>query len=300
MLQACALSFFLLLLLAGCSTTALHSSSAMVDDARKDYLYLLENLNDGKVAIWRDSRGIEHHFAVFSTYAESNNLCRDYFNTSIQQRIESDRVFGTSCRISAMKWQYVRKSEASSRMHYLEFMRLEAGFHASFAGSDSTTGQRRGISYPSRYTLSPFLSQKSKAAEAKYGIALRSMIDDASRQQNFHPCLIHAIVFYESGYNPNAASPCCAGLMQLGKAAAKEVHVVNRKDPRQNLTGGSRYLQKKLNEQGINKNISLALASYNCGYGTIKNNNFQIPQRCWSNNPRHYVSKILSKFKQCN
>ncbi|MDQ6975958.1 MAG: lytic transglycosylase domain-containing protein, partial [Mariprofundaceae bacterium] len=144
-----------------------------------------------------------------------------------------------------------------------------------------------------------FLLEKSKSAESKYGIALRRLIDDASRQQNFHPCLIHAVVFHESAYNPNAASPCCAGLMQLGKAAAKEVHVVNRKDPRQNLNGGSYYLRKKLNEPGINNNISLALAAYNCGYGVIKKNKFKIPYRCWSNKPRQYVSKILSKFQQC-
>lgn len=305
------MGLLMLLFLSSCANRALQTSSGMASDAQQDYIYLLENLNDGKLAIWRDSRGTEHHFAVFSTYPQKNKLCRDYFNTIINGSVESEKDFGTSCRVGVNQWQYIQGSDQTSKAHYMQFMRLEKGFKSDYGkqplehkhsrpAPNRGSSSKKGIAYPARYTLSPFLLNKSTAAESKYQIPLRRLIDDASRPQDLHPCLIHAIVFYESGYNPNAASPCCAGLMQLGKAAAKEVRVANRKDPRQNLNGGAYYLKKKLNERGINNNISLALASYNCGYGVIKKNNFKIPQRCWSNNPQQYVAKILSKFQQCN
>ncbi|MDQ6979441.1 MAG: lytic transglycosylase domain-containing protein, partial [Mariprofundaceae bacterium] len=162
------------------------------------------------------------------------------------------------------------------------------------------TATPHGIGYPTSYTLSPFFSEHAKKAEKKYHIPLRKMIDDVGKQQDFHPCFIHSVVFYESGYNPQAASPCCVGLMQLGKAAAKETGVRNRRDPLQSLQGGVRYLNLKMNEPGIHGNVGLALASYNCGYGTIKKNHFKIPQRCWSNSPQQYVKKILSKYKECH
>lgn len=297
-----ALMLMLVLSFLGCANKVLHSD-AMPDDARQDYVYLLEKLNDGKLAMWKASDGMKHQFAVFSTYPEKDRLCRDYFSFTVAAGRESNRTYGTSCRAANKTWHYVEGSEHTSQRHYQQFMRLESGFYQYQRPSrpqQQTGTVPKGIAYPGSYTLSPFFSSTSKKAEGKYGIPLRSMIDRTSRQQDFHPCLIHSMVYYESGYNPNAATSCCSGLMQLGKAAAKETNVRNRKDPQQSLNGGARYLQQKLNEPGINKNISLALASYNCGYGTIKKNNFKIPRRCWSNNPQQYVQKILGKFQQCN
>jgi len=296
----------LLLWLTACAPQhAVQSFGASPSDAYKDFVYLLETLDDGKLAEWQDSRGSRHAFAVFSTYVSNQGVCRDYFHITNTGAHANQRRFGTSCRSEAQSWLYLQGSEAESQQHYQRFLQLDEGFkqprqqYPMLAPTRQDTASPRSIAYPSSYTLSPFFTAHAKKAEQKYQLPLRQMIDDVGKQQNFHPCFMHAVVFYESGYNPHAATPCCAGLMQLGKAAAKEAGVTNRHDPRQSLQGGARYLHLKLNEPGINNNVGLALASYNCGYGTIKNNNFKIPQRCWSNNPQQYVEKILSKYKQC-
>jgi len=284
---------------------AVQSFGSVPSDAREDFVYLLETLDDGKLAEWQDSRGSQHAFAVFSTYVSRERVCRDYFHIINTGSYAKHRRFGTSCRIGKLAWQHVQGSEVESEKHYQRFLQLDAEFkqpqrqHPTPPPVQQHTASPRSIAYPSTYTLSPFFIEHAQTAEKKYRIPLRQMINDVSKQQNFHPCFIHSVVFYESGYNPNAASPCCVGLMQLGKAAAKESGVTNRRDPRQSLQGGARYLHLKMNERGINGNVGLALASYNCGYGTIKKNNFKIPQRCWSNKPQQYVEKILSKYKQC-
>ena len=267
----------------------------------QDYMWLLENLDDGKVATWQDSNGGEHHFAVFSTYPENQKLCRDYFHIVVGR---SNRNYGTSCRVGKEQWQHVLNSERTAQLHYAEFMQLEQEFNTPSKiqpGKVKTNNfGSRNINYTPSYNLSSFFSKHSTRAESKYGLPLRNMIDDAAQKQNFHSCLVHSVVFHESSYNPSAASGCCVGLMQLGKATASEVGVSNRRNAQQNLNGGTVYLRKKLNERGIDGKISLALASYNCGYGTIKKNNFQIPERCSSNKPREYVNNILKRFKECN
>lgn len=80
------------------------------------------------------------------------------------------------------------------------------------------------------------------------------------------PALVKAVILIESGGRPNAVSKKGAkGMMQIMDATAKELGI-DPTDPRQNIEGGSRYLQKMYDRFGA---IDLALAAYNMGQGAL-------------------------------
>lgn len=77
------------------------------------------------------------------------------------------------------------------------------------------------------------------------------------------PRLVKAVIGAESAFNPSAVSSVgAAGLMQLMPGTAKQLGVKDVFNPKQNVEGGSRYLQQQINEFG---SIELGLAAYNWG-----------------------------------
>lgn len=106
--------------------------------------------------------------------------------------------------------------------------------------------------------------------------------------------LLHAVITAESSYDPNAISRAGAvGLMQLMPETAKQYGVSNRRDPRQNIYGGSRYLRYLL--KLFNNNLVLALAAYNAGEGTVKKYGNKIPPYKETQN---YVNKVIKYYKK--
>tara|TARA_R110000782_G_scaffold15189_5_gene44572 strand:+ start:5275 stop:5883 length:609 start_codon:yes stop_codon:yes gene_type:complete len=106
--------------------------------------------------------------------------------------------------------------------------------------------------------------------------------------------LVHAVITAESSYNPNAISRAGAvGLMQLMPETAKQYGVSNRRDPKQNIYGGSRYLRYLL--KLFKNDLSLALAAYNAGEGTVKRYGNKIPPY---KETRNYVNKVIKYYKK--
>ncbi len=106
--------------------------------------------------------------------------------------------------------------------------------------------------------------------------------------------LLHAVITAESSYNPNAISRAGAvGLMQLMPATAKQYGVSNRRDPKQNIYGGSRYLRYLL--KLFKNDLTLALAAYNAGEGTVKKYGNKIPPY---KETRNYVKKVIKYYKK--
>src|SRR5207248_3311353 len=98
--------------------------------------------------------------------------------------------------------------------------------------------------------------------------AIRSFIEEASRETKLPVALIDAVIRTESGYRPHAVSRKGArGLMQLLPETGREVGISNLFDPRDNIVAGARYLKKLFSQFG---NIRLAVAAYNAGPGAVQ------------------------------
>ncbi|NOQ36448.1 MAG: transglycosylase SLT domain-containing protein [Methylococcaceae bacterium] len=133
------------------------------------------------------------------------------------------------------------------------------------------------------------ISRYARANKKKY----TPYIKQAAKKYRVSEKLLHAVILAESAYNPNAVSSAGAvGLMQLMPATARRYGVTNRNDPKQNISGGARYLRDLL--KMFNSNLTLAVASYNAGEGAVKKYNNSIPPY---KETRNYVKKVLAFYK---
>lgn len=105
--------------------------------------------------------------------------------------------------------------------------------------------------------------------------------------------LVKAVVHVESGFDPYAVSAKGAsGLMQLMPQTASRYGVRRIFDPRQNITGGVRYLRDLLSE--FAGNTRLALAGYNAGENAVIRYNGVPPYP----ETRGYVAQVMSLYER--
>ncbi|HJR06017.1 MAG TPA: lytic transglycosylase domain-containing protein [Pyrinomonadaceae bacterium] len=94
------------------------------------------------------------------------------------------------------------------------------------------------------------------------------MIFRAGKEYGVDPRLIHAVVFQESRYKKDAKSYAGAeGLMQMMPATAARFAVEGKTGVEQNVYAGTKLLRWLLKR--FDGNISLALAGYNAGEGSV-------------------------------
>jgi len=122
--------------------------------------------------------------------------------------------------------------------------------------------------------------------------AIDSLVQEAAALNGLDPCLILSIMRAESSFNRSAVSPKGAmGLMQLMPATATRFGVRDFFDPRENVLGGSRYLNWLLNR--FSGDVRLALAGYNAGEGAVEFYGYRIPPFLETQN---YVRTIYSRY----
>ena len=108
---------------------------------------------------------------------------------------------------------------------------------------------------------------------------------------NVDPILIMTVIKYESGFCASAVSPAGAcGLMQLMPGTAAGLGVADAFSPYQNISGGTLYIRRQLDNFG--GNVALALAAYNAGPGAVIENGGIPPYA----ETQSYVSLILSDY----
>lgn len=115
-------------------------------------------------------------------------------------------------------------------------------------------------------------------------------IQRAASDAGLDPRLLAAMVWQESGFNPEAISGSGAiGLAQLMPATADGLGV-DPHDPIQNLGGGARYLAWTIQEFG---SVELGLAAYNAGPGNVRAANGipDIPET------QAYVPRVLEYYR---
>jgi soluble lytic murein transglycosylase-like protein len=109
------------------------------------------------------------------------------------------------------------------------------------------------------------------------------------------PALIEAVIQAESAFDPHAESHKGAvGLMQLMPATAARYGVRDRRDPRQNIIGGARYLRDLLDEF---RDLPLALAAYNAGEGAVRRYGNSIPPYQETQTYVRRVQDFYSRFR---
>ncbi|MCL2062252.1 MAG: lytic transglycosylase domain-containing protein [Firmicutes bacterium] len=137
----------------------------------------------------------------------------------------------------------------------------------------------------------------------RYPRRYRDTVARISAEYSVPPPLVHAVIFAESGYNPNAVSPKGAvGLMQLMPQTARfcalkinvAFHEEKLTDPHYNLQLGVFYLSYLLEK--FNSEAD-AIAAYNAGEGNVRSwidrGLTEIPFK----ETRAYVNKVLSAQK---
>ena len=121
-----------------------------------------------------------------------------------------------------------------------------------------------------------------------------AIINVASRANGVEGELVHAIIWAESSYNPNAVSPAgAAGLMQLMPETARSYGVRNVFDPAENIQAGVKIMRQLLAK--FDGDPELALAAYNAGaYAVIRAGN-RIPPHPET---EAYVPKVMDYYRR--
>lgn len=147
------------------------------------------------------------------------------------------------------------------------------------------------IKTDSRYTL--FIRSPRKSAATDRFHYYEEIISDASKRYGIEIPLIRALIKTESDFDPRAVSRSGAkGLMQLMPKTAEDMGVKEPFDPRENIFGGTRYLDLLLKR--FNYNQELALAAYNAGPETVETSRAVPPIR----ETKDFVAKVMNYYRR--
>ena len=120
-----------------------------------------------------------------------------------------------------------------------------------------------------------------------------AMVDEISAANGVDTFLARAIIQAESAFNYKARSRAGAlGLMQLMPATAERFGVLDPFDPRQNITGGVKYL-KWLSDYYAG-DLRKVVAAYNAGEGAVNRHNGIPPFR----ETMAYVPRVLDLYQR--
>jgi hypothetical protein len=124
-------------------------------------------------------------------------------------------------------------------------------------------------------------------------VDLHEMLATAGHEHNVDVDLLASLVKAESGGNAHAVSPTGArGLMQLMPGTATGLGVENSFEPKQNVRGGTTYLDALLTR--YHDNMALALAAYNAGPAAVDKYHGIPPYH----ETKVYVARVIHEFNR--
>lgn len=134
---------------------------------------------------------------------------------------------------------------------------------------------------------------KTEMAKVIRSPEMLAMVDEIAAANGVDTYLARAIIQAESAFNYKARSQVGAlGLMQLMPATAERFGVLDPFDPRQNITGGCKYL-KWLTDH-FKGDLAKVVAAYNAGENAVERYHGVPPYR----ETRAYVPKVLDLFRR--
>ena len=134
------------------------------------------------------------------------------------------------------------------------------------AESISSVAEKLSFNTDLRIPLLPEKPPDRNSLKIKY---YEQIIERASVLYQVDPDLISAMVMVESRYKSQAGSKKGAtGLMQLMPATAKELGVLDIRNPEENILAGTKYLRQLIDK--FEGDVELALAAYNAGYRKVR------------------------------
>ena len=123
---------------------------------------------------------------------------------------------------------------------------------------------------------------------------LDAVVNRFSSDLGLPPALVHSVIAAESAYDPQAVSSKGAvGLMQLMPETARELNVTDRRNPSENVRGGTAYLKQLLDRYaGSSDSLLRALAAYNAGPARVDAYDGLPPY----NETRAFVRRVIERF----
>lgn len=119
---------------------------------------------------------------------------------------------------------------------------------------------------------------------------INQWVEEASDQYNIDKGLVESVIQQESNFDLDAQSSAGAyGPMQLMPGTADYLGV-DRRDPRENIFGGTKYLRKMLDR--FDGSLEKALAAYNAGPGAVEEYSGIPPFE----ETEDYVPSVLSNY----
>ncbi|MBP1625878.1 MAG: Lytic transglycosylase catalytic [Holophagaceae bacterium] len=120
---------------------------------------------------------------------------------------------------------------------------------------------------------------------------LLALVDEIAAAEGVDPFLARAIIQAESAFNYRARSRVGAlGLMQLMPQTAQRFGVVDPFDPRQNISGGTKYLRWLMDH--FKGDTTKVVAAYNAGEGAVERHGGVPPFK----ETRAYVPRVLDLY----
>src|SRR3989338_4872243 len=160
--------------------------------------------------------------------------------------------------------------------------------------SNVPTGSHYAVMLPAQQEARPATDIYKPPLKLANKVQYDRIVAEIAHTYGLDSALLHAVISVESRYSPNAVSrKGAAGLMQLMPGTAKQYGVTDSFDPVQNLHGGARHLQYLL--KIFNNDISLALAAYNAGEGSVAKHGNRIPP---FRETAKYVPQVLGFYQR--
>ncbi|MDU9050434.1 MAG: membrane-bound lytic murein transglycosylase MltF [Candidatus Electrothrix sp. Rat3] len=126
----------------------------------------------------------------------------------------------------------------------------------------------------------------------------KHIIRKETKKYGFDWRMIVAVMYQESHFDPRARSHTgVRGLMQVTKATAREMGIRNRLDPAQSIRAGVGYLAKLYARfadiKDADERLLFALASYNIGYGHVRDAQKICRRKGWNHRRWAAMEKAL-------